>query len=139
MSKTFNYGTDHLSIGVCLDVASGKVQGVIDEAAKKKIITSWKEVKKIVEREIPVYGINTGFGPLCDTHIGEEDTTTLQYNLLKSHSVGVGNPIPTEIAKLMLITKAHALAQGYSGISPATLDRIIWHIDNDVIPIVPEK
>ena len=73
------------------------------------------------------------------THIPEKDTCTLQYNLLKSHSVGVGKPIPKEIAKLMLITKVHALAQGYSGISSATIDRIIWHIDNDIIPLVPEK
>ncbi|MGZ3945500.1 MAG: histidine ammonia-lyase [Mucilaginibacter sp.] len=139
MSKTFKYGTDHLSIGLCLDIASGKVKGVIGEDAKARIISSWKAVKTIVEREIPVYGINTGFGPLCDTHISEEDTGTLQYNLLKSHSVGVGNPIPEEIAKLMLITKVHALAQGYSGIPLTTLERIIWHIDNDIIPVVPEK
>jgi histidine ammonia-lyase len=139
MDKTFNYGTGHLSIGTCLDIASGKVKGVIAAAAKANIRASWLEVGKIVEREIPVYGINTGFGPLCNTHIPEKDTCTLQYNLLKSHSVGVGKPIPTEIAKLMLITKVHALAQGYSGISPATLDRIIWHIDQNIIPIVPEK
>src|SRR5580698_5846218 len=139
MSNIFNYGTDHLSIGLCLDIASGKVKGVISDMAKARIISSWQAVQKIVEREIPVYGINTGFGPLCDTHISEEDTGTLQYNLLKSHSVGVGNPIPEEIAKLMLITKVHALAQGYSGIPLATLERIIWHIDNDIIPVVPEK
>jgi histidine ammonia-lyase len=58
---------------------------------------------------------------------------------LKSHSVGVGNPIPQQIAKLMLITKAHALARGFSGISPQTLERIIWHIDHHMIPVVPEK
>lgn len=139
MSKTFNYGTGHLTIGTCLDIASGKVKGVIGDQDRSAIIASWKEVSTIVQREIPVYGINTGFGPLCDTHISEEDTCTLQYNLLKSHSVGVGNPIPVEIAKLMLITKAHALAQGYSGISIATLERIIWHIDNNIIPVVPEK
>jgi histidine ammonia-lyase len=139
MDKPFNYGTDHLSVGTCLDIASGKVKGVIGTAAQANIRASWLEVGKIVERELPVYGINTGFGPLCNTHIPEKDTCTLQYNLLKSHSVGVGKPIPTEIAKLMLITKVHALAQGYSGISPATLDRIIWHIDHDIIPIVPEK
>ncbi|HWD89966.1 MAG TPA: histidine ammonia-lyase [Mucilaginibacter sp.] len=139
MSKTFNYGTDHLSIGICLDIASGKMKGVIGELARTEIIRSWKEVGTIVRREIPVYGINTGFGPLCDTHISEEDTTTLQYNLLKSHSVGVGKPIPTEIAKLMLITKVHALAQGFSGISINTLERIVWHIDHDIIPVVPEK
>jgi histidine ammonia-lyase len=139
MDKSFNYGTGHLSIGTCLDIVSGKIKGVIGTAAKANIRSSWLEVGKIVERQIPVYGINTGFGPLCNTHIPEKDTCTLQYNLLKSHSVGVGKPIPKEIAKLMMITKAHALAQGYSGISPATLDRIIWHIDNDIIPIVPEK
>ena len=139
MSKTFNYGTDHLSIGICLDIASDKVNGIIGDQAKKKITASWREAGKIVERQIPVYGINTGFGPLCDTHISEEDTSTLQYNLLKSHSVGVGNSIQKEIAKLMLISKVHALAQGYSGISMNTLDRIIWHIDHDIIPVVPEK
>jgi histidine ammonia-lyase len=139
MDKTFNYGTGHLSIGICTDIASGKIKGIISEAAKANIRSSWLEVGKIVKREIPVYGINTGFGPLCDTHISEKDTSTLQSNLLKSHSVGVGKPIPKEIAKLMLITKVHALAQGYSGIPMATLERIIWHIDNDIIPIVPEK
>jgi histidine ammonia-lyase len=137
--KKFNYGTDHLTIGICLDIAAGKVQGVINEEAAAHIHTSWKEVEKIVHTHLPVYGINTGFGPLCDTRISEEDTSLLQSNILKSHSVGVGKPIPQEIAKLMLITKVQALAQGYSGIAPQTLDRIIWHIDNDVIPVVPEK
>jgi histidine ammonia-lyase len=137
--KKFNYGTDHLTIGICLDIAAGKVQGVINTEAAVRINTSWKEVEKIVHTHLPVYGINTGFGPLCDTRISEEDTSLLQSNILKSHSVGVGKPIPQEIAKLMLITKVQALAQGYSGIAPQTLKRIIWHIDNDVVPVVPEK
>ena len=139
MSSKFNYGTDHLTIGICLDIAAGKTKGVIGNEAAIRIQTSYNEVKKIVHAQLPVYGINTGFGPLCDTHINEEDTSTLQSNLLKSHSVGIGKPIPQEIAKLMLISKVHALAQGYSGINPATLARIIWHIDHDVIPVVPEK
>jgi histidine ammonia-lyase len=63
----------------------------------------------------------------------------LQSNLLKSHAVGVGNSIPNSVAKLMLITKAHALAQGFSGINLETLKRILWHIEEDVIPVVPEK
>src|SRR4029079_16759048 len=71
--------------------------------------------------------------------ISKEDTATLQYKILQSHSVGVGDAVSPEIAKLMLITKAHALAKGYSGIRLTTLERIIWHIDNDVIPVVPEK
>ena len=138
-SNQFNYGTGHLTIGICLDIAIGKTNGIIGYEASARIKGSFQEVEKIVHAQLPVYGINTSFGPLCDTRINEEDTSTLQSNLLKSHSVGIGKPIPQEIAKLMLISKVHALAQGYSGINPATLDRIIWHIDHDVIPVVPEK
>jgi histidine ammonia-lyase len=139
MNSIFNYGTNHLTIGICLDIAAGKTRGIIDADADKAIRASWGEVAKIVHAQKPVYGINTGFGPLCDTHISEADTSLLQSNILKSHSVGVGKPIPQEIAKLMLITKVHALAQGFSGVAPDTLTRVIWHIDNDIIPLVPEK
>jgi histidine ammonia-lyase len=86
-----------------------------------------------------VYGINTGFGILSNKKISEEDTRTLQYKILQSHSVGVGHPIPIPIARLMLIAKLHALAQGYSGVQLSTLERILWHIDHNVIPVVPEK
>jgi histidine ammonia-lyase len=139
MSNIFNYGTDHLTIGICLDIAAGKTKGIINTEADKAIRASWREVEKIVHAQHPVYGINTGFGPLCDTRISEADTSLLQSNILKSHSVGVGKPIPQEIAKLMMISKVQALAQGYSGVAPETLQRIIWHIDHDIIPVVPEK
>ena len=79
------------------------------------------------------------FSILANTKISEEDTATLQHKILQSHSVGVGEAIPPEIAKLMLITKVQALAQGYSGIRPETIERICWHIENDVMPVVPEK
>jgi histidine ammonia-lyase len=139
MDSKFNYGSSHLSIGICLDIAAGKTRGIIDKTTSERVLASWREVEKIVHAQHPVYGINTGFGPLCDTRISEEDTSSLQTNLLKSHSVGVGKPIPHEIAKLMLITKVHSLAQGYSGIALQTLERIIWHIDHNIIPVVPEK
>jgi histidine ammonia-lyase len=139
MINIFNYGSSHLTIGICLDIAGGKTKGVIDTATAGRVRASWREVEKIVHAQKPVYGINTGFGPLCDTRISEADTSLLQTNLLKSHSVGIGKPIPQEIAKLMLITKVHALAQGYSGVAPETLERIIWHIDHNIIPVVPEK
>jgi histidine ammonia-lyase len=139
MNSEFNYGMAHLSIGTCLNIAARRTKGVINTEATKKIESSWLAIKEIVQSSNPVYGINTGFGPLCETRISESDTSTLQNNLLKSHSVGIGKPIPIEIAKLMLVCKVHALAQGFSGISLATLNRIIWHIDHDIIPVVPEK
>lgn len=139
MKKIFNYGIDRLTTGVCLDIAAGNITGQLSETAKNQINLSWQAVQEIVVREHPVYGINTGFGPLCDTRISEKDTSLLQRNILQSHSVGVGAPIPAAIAKIMLITKVQALAQGYSGIALETLNRILWHIEENIIPVVPEK
>jgi len=137
--KTFLFGEDHLTAGIALAVANGKTLGQISKTARKKIKASQKIVTDIVDEGHPVYGINTGFGPLCTTSISKEETKILQSNILKSHSVGVGKPIPSEIAKLMLILKVHSLAKGYSGISETTLDRILWHINNDAIPVVPSQ
>lgn len=139
MDKVFNYGADNLSVDITLALAAGNCKGILNEETVRKIKKSQQDVTAIVEKDRTVYGINTGFGILSNTKISEEDTATLQYKILQSHSVGVGDPIPGEIAKIMLITKVHALARGFSGVRPETVERIIWHIENDVIPVVPEK
>src|SRR6187455_1066235 len=137
--KNFEFGIDHLTSGSVLAIADGKLQAILSGEAIKKINTSHQHVQQIVKNGESVYGINTGFGALANQKISEEDTRLLQYKILQSHSVGVGNPIPLEIARLMLLTKVHALAQGYSGVQLSTIERILWHVENDVIPIVPEK
>ena len=139
MISKFNYGIDTLTIGKAIALANEGLKGTINAEASKKIHASHDHVKQIVANNKTVYGINTGFGILANTKISEEDTATLQYKILQSHSVGVGDPIPVEVAKLMLITKVHALAQGFSGVQLSTIERILWHIENNVIPVVPEK
>ncbi|MFL1895450.1 histidine ammonia-lyase [Aquimarina sp. 2-A2] len=135
----FNYGEDFLTASLALRLARGECQGRLTDTTRQKIRASAQVVKNIVEKGDAVYGINTGFGPLCTTKISKNETKVLQTNILQSHSVGVGTPIETELAKLMLILKLHSLSKGYSGIAESTLDRILWHIDNDVIPIVPSQ
>jgi len=139
MSTSFQYGTDTLTTEITLSIAAGKTKAVLGEAATRRINASHDAVKQIVAEQKTVYGVNTGFGILANTAISPEDTATLQYKILQSHSVGVGDPIPVEVAKIMLITKVQALAQGFSGVQLSTLERIIWHINNEVIPVVPEK
>jgi histidine ammonia-lyase len=139
MQQSFNYGIDQLTIGSALAIASGQQQGVLNKTAIDNIQKSQRYVQEIVETNKTVYGINTGFGVLANKPVSEADTRILQHKILQSHSVGVGEPIPVEIAKLMLITKVHALARGYSGVQLTTLQRILWHIEQDVIPVVPEK
>jgi histidine ammonia-lyase len=138
-TNIFNYGEDELTIGLALNLARGMTQGILTSTVRQKVQKNRDVVEQIVHKKKIVYGINTGFGPLCTTLIGEEDTKKLQYNLLMSHSVGVGNYIDKEIAKLMMILKVHALCKGYSGIAVETVERILWHIENNVIPCVPEQ
>ncbi len=137
--NSFQYGVEQLSIGKVLQLAAQKTRGSLGEEARKKVENSFHQVQQIVANDQTVYGITTGFGILANTKISEEDTRLLQHKILQSHSVGVGEAIPEEIARLMLLTKVHALAQGYSGVQLATLERIIWHIDNNIIPVVPDK
>src|SRR5271156_6674956 len=138
-SIDFKYGSGHLDIGTVLGLASGDRKGGFSTDTEKRIRASQQQVADIVSSQKTVYGINTGFGILANTKISEEDTRMLQHKILQSHSVGVGEPIPAGIARIMLITKVHALARGYSGVQWETLLRICWHIEEDIIPVVPEK
>ncbi|WP_282112703.1 histidine ammonia-lyase [Maribacter stanieri] len=137
--QSFKLGEDWLTAGKAMHIVNGNLSTVLSETTEHKITKSWKIVQNIVDKGHPVYGINTGFGPLCTTKISKSETNILQTNILQSHSVGVGDPITKDIAKLMLILKAQSLAKGYSGIALKTLNRIIWHIDNDAIPVVPSQ
>ena len=137
--QTFSYGEEHLTAAKALQLARGTLRGVFSNTTREKVLQSAGHVSAMVERGAPVYGINTGFGPLCTTSISKEETAVLQTNILKSHSVGVGIPLSTELAKLMLILKLHSLAKGHSGIQLETLERILWHIEADAIPMVPSQ
>jgi histidine ammonia-lyase len=139
MGTNFFYGSDKLTVQTAVMLAEDVVQGILKPETRSRIEKSQQHVQQMVNDGKTVYGVTTGFGILANTRISEEDTATLQYKILQSHSVGVGDPIPIEIAKLMLITKVHSLAQGYSGVQLSTVDRILWHIENNVIPVVPEK
>lgn len=122
-----------------MQILSGAVGLEINNEARSKIESSRSAVDSIVDKGKVVYGVNTGFGPLCNTIIPSADTRKLQDNILRSHSVGVGEPVPLEIVRLMLITKLHSLAQGYSGISYEVLERIIWHLNTGYLPYVPSQ
>ncbi|MEQ9230006.1 MAG: histidine ammonia-lyase [Cyclobacteriaceae bacterium] len=135
----FRYGIDHLTSGKALAILRCELKTEISAETKSAIEKSHRDVLAIASQDDAVYGINTGFGPLCNTKIGKEKTVELQRNLLLSHSVGVGNAISEDLAKLMLILKVHSLSKGFSGISMVVIERILWHIENDIVPVVPEQ
>ena len=137
--EAFKYGSQKLTVANLIEIASEKRRALLDSTAKSRIKSSFDAVGAILEKGEPVYGVNTGFGSLCRTVIPREKTDELQVNLLKSHACGVGEPVEPFVVKMMLISKVHSLALGYSGVSLETVERIIWHIENDCLPYVPSK
>lgn len=94
---------------------------------------------KTEDSEHPIYGVTTGFGSLCNRSISSDNLTTLQENLIKSHSCSIGTPVDKDIVKLMLLLKAHALSMGYSGVQVSTVQRILDFYNNDIFPIVYDR
>ncbi|MCI4667736.1 MAG: histidine ammonia-lyase [Bacteroidia bacterium] len=134
----FNYGIEHLTIEILLEIAEGNREGSYEQALSQ-IRRNREMVEVMAHGDKAVYGINTGFGPLCETQISPEETNKLQENLLISHAVGVGKPIDKFLSRVMLICKLHALCKGYSGVSEELIERIHYFIKEDLIPVVPEK
>jgi histidine ammonia-lyase len=135
----FFYGEDRLTPLKALKINQGSLKGELSKAVIEKIIKSHEHVAAIVKEEKVVYGINTGFGSLCRSIISSEETQKLQDNLIRSHSVGVGDPVPTSITRLMLILKIHSLSLGFSGISLHVIRRIMWLLEKNYLPYVPSK
>ena len=137
--SAFKYGEDTLTVQKVMAIVHGTLSATISKKAKSGIIECRKKVEAMARGKKAIYGINTGFGPLCDTQITPKETNQLQVNLLITHAVGVGEPIDTKIAKAMMVCKVHSLCKGYSGIRLKVIERIIYFIENNLIPIVPEQ
>ena len=96
-------------------------------------------VARIVAAGAPVYGINTGFGKLAQTHIPEDQLELLQRNLVLSHSVGVGALLSDEVVRLVMLLKVASLARGYSGVRPQVVDAMVALLNARVYPCIPSK
>ena len=112
---------------------------MVDPAALRNIEASAAVVRRAAEGSDPVYGVNTGFGKLASTRISEGDLATLQLNLIRSHSVGVGEPLSAPVVRLMLALKAASLARGHSGVRPVVIDTLIAVHNAGLIPHVPSQ
>ena len=94
----------------------GKKLAIISDEQAKKINASRDIIENLSKSSEVIYGVNTGFGALCNTIISEDESNQLQENLLRSHAVGVGKDIPALVAKIMMVLKIHSLCLGFSGV-----------------------
>jgi histidine ammonia-lyase len=129
----------HLTQDGLQAVHAGGQPLVVDPQALPGIQASAAVVRRAAEGDAAVYGVNTGFGKLASTRISEADLATLQLNLIRSHSVGVGGPLAPAVVRLMLALKAASLARGYSGVRPVVIDTLLAVHNAGLVPYVPSQ
>ncbi len=121
-------------------IISEKQMLLLAEESKKKIVKCREYLdKKLKSSKDSIYGINTGFGALYNKTIPEKDLEKLQENLVMSHACGVGEEVPQEIVKLMLLLKIQGLSLGYSGVSLELVERLIYFFNNNILPVVYQQ
>jgi histidine ammonia-lyase len=111
----------------------------LDDASRVRLEAGARAVRRIVAEGKPVYGINTGFGKLAQTHIAADQLELLQRNLVLSHSVGVGPPLGDDVVRLTMLLKVASLARGYSGVSAKVVDAILALLNAELYPCIPSK
>jgi histidine ammonia-lyase len=129
----------HLTLDELQALHAGLQPLLLDPQALPGIRASAAVVQAAAAGDAPVYGVNTGFGKLASTRISSEDLATLQWNLIRSHSVGVGEPLAPAVVRLMLALKAASLGRGHSGVRPVVIDSLLAVHNAGLVPFVPSQ
>ena len=139
MPKRLHLVPGALTLDTLLAIHQGGVQLQLDDACRPGIRASQQVVQSAADGDAPVYGVNTGFGKLANKRISKEQLATLQCNLIRSHCVGVGEPLSAPVMRLMLALKAASLARGYSGVRETVVDTLIAVFNAGLLPWVPSQ
>jgi len=130
---------DHLSLETVHQILEKRLQLSLSDVSRRRIrhCRAYLE-RKLQESDAPYYGINTGFGSLCDIRISDADIEQLQHNLVTSHAAGTGDPAPPEIVRIMLLLKVQSLSYGFSGVREDLVQRLIDFFNAGIYPVVFE-
>jgi histidine ammonia-lyase len=138
-SSTLAINPGYLTLANLRQIHAGGLQLTLLESSRPIIRASQQVVQHHADGDKPVYGVNTGFGKLANKRISKAQLETLQLNLIRSHSVGVGEPLAPEIVRLMMALKAASLARGYSGVREVVIDTLIAVHNAGLVPYVPSQ
>src|ERR1700743_2153589 len=109
----------------------------LDKAALNEVNTNFEFLKKFSSHKL-IYGINTGFGPMAQYKVSEENILQLQYNLIRSHSSGSGKLLPPQLSRALMVTRLNSFMQAYSGVHPEVIELLRDMINHDICPCVFE-
>ena len=126
-----------LTLAQLRELHAGSQQLSIDPSAAAGIRASAQLVWQAAQGGAAVYGVNTGFGKLANQRIAQADLDTLQLNLLRSHAVGVGEPLPERVVRLVLLLKAASLARGFSGVRECVIEMLLALYNKGLTPVIP--
>ncbi|MBN8642616.1 MAG: histidine ammonia-lyase [Flavobacteriales bacterium] len=137
MENTHYISSELLQLETLQEIISEHKSLALSDEAKLNIQKCREYLdKKMDKSDEPIYGINTGFGSLCNVKISKENLSQLQENLVKSHACGTGDEVPHEIVKIMLLLKIQSLSYGHSGVQVQTVERLVDFYNNDVLPVI---
>ncbi len=126
-----------LSIADVVAVARKGVTVALDRGAEHRVADAARLVAKLADGDAAVYGVNTGYGDLAGVRVPHADLRALQRNLVRSHSVGVGDPLSLEVVRAILLLRAATLAAGRSGVRPETVHLLLDMLNRGVLPVIP--
>ncbi|HZP94809.1 MAG TPA: histidine ammonia-lyase [Candidatus Limnocylindria bacterium] len=127
-----------LTIADVISVARGRTPVALDRAAERRVADAAKLVAELAAGDAPIYGVNTGFGDLATVRIATPELRALQRNLVRSHSAGVGAPLPEDVTRAILLLRANTLAAGRSGVRVEVIELLLAMLDGGVHPVIPE-
>ena len=137
MDNIHYISTETLSLETLQEIISQHKSLALSDEAKNNIQKCREYLDaKMESHEAPIYGINTGFGSLCNVIISNENLSQLQENLVKSHACGTGEEVPHEIVKIMLLLKIQSLSYGHSGVQLVTVERLVDFYNKDILPVI---
>ncbi len=137
--KTLVLTGEDLTLPDFYDVALSRRPVRLAPLAKKRMAASHAVIRRVAARNVPVYGVTTGFGKLADQRISSADIKQLQLNLLRSHAAGVGEPLSPEETRGILLLRANVLARGYSGVRPVIVEFLLTLLNRNVLPVIPSQ
>ena len=137
MPKIHKISSEVLEISTIGNIIFQQAKIELSDTAKDKILKCRAYLdERMKAQDDPIYGINTGFGSLYNVKISKDRLTQLQENLVMSHACGIGERVPNDIVKLMLLLKIQSLSYGHSGVQLSTVERLIDFYNNDVLPLI---
>ncbi|MFO8061246.1 MAG: histidine ammonia-lyase [Bacillota bacterium] len=135
----FVLGRNEARLDDVVSVARGKREVHLSRSAYQCMCRSRRYIEQLLEEQAVVYGVTTGFGNFSDTRISAEQTRELQRNLLRSHAVAVGDPLPEDVVRGAMFLRALALSRGHSGVRPAVVELLVGLLNRAVTPVIPRQ